>query len=65
MPHDDGPEVLAAVPDGKPYGKSTRKIKYFSTYLCHHLSIEEVIPFIFGHLPPSKVNPNFRELFMG
>ena len=24
MPHDDGPEVLAAIPDGRPYGKSTK-----------------------------------------
>ena len=32
MPQDDSPEVLAAVPDGKPYGKANHaNVKSFST----------------------------------
>ena len=25
MPHDDGPEVLRAIHDGRPYGKSIKE----------------------------------------
>jgi hypothetical protein len=26
MPHDDAPEVLGAIPDGQPYGKSRNNL---------------------------------------